>query len=144
MPSPKDGKGGRLVVPAVPREALDADKADPGAVEAVKAEQRTAGTGKYGSKPVTPFKPVDENANTGASGAAAPDQPVPKHWIAITLVDLEGEPMPGEPYRITLPDGQLVAEGTLDENGHARVEGIEPGTCKVTFPRRDARSWKSA
>ena len=41
--------------------------------------------------------------------------------------------MPGERYRIMLPDGTTVAEGALDEKGFARVEGIDAGMCKVTF-----------
>ena len=26
----------------------------------------------------------------------------------------------------------------------ARIEGIEPGTCKVTFPRLDKEAWEKA
>jgi hypothetical protein len=52
--------------------------------------------------------------------------------------------VPGEPYRVTLPDGTTVADGTLDEKGYARVENIDPGTCKVTFPNRDKSAWKHA
>jgi hypothetical protein len=45
-------------------------------------------------------------------------------------------------YRITLPDGETVAEGTLDDKGFARVDGIEPGTCKITFPDLDKDAWE--
>ncbi len=45
---------------------------------------------------------------------------------------------------ITLPDGSTVATGTTDEKGRARVEGIDPGTCKVTFPELDKDAWKTA
>jgi len=62
-------------------------------------------------------------------------------WIEIELVDREGQPMAGEPYRILLPDGSAV-RGVLDQNGEARVEGIDPGDCEVTFPQRDGRSWR--
>ena len=55
----------------------------------------------------------------------------------------DDEPVPGEVYRVTLPDGK-VAEGTLDEKGFARVEGIDPGTCKVTFPNLDQEAWEKA
>ena len=51
--------------------------------------------------------------------------------------------MPGERYRIELPDGS-TAEGTLDEKGQARVEGIEPGNCKITFPDLDQDAWEKA
>ncbi len=42
-----------------------------------------------------------------------------KSWIEIELVDEEGNPVPGEKYKVILPDGQTVAEGTLDEKGFA-------------------------
>jgi type VI secretion system secreted protein VgrG len=65
-----------------------------------------------------------------------------KSWIEIELVDEEGQPVPGEPYRITLPDGTTVADGTLDEKGWARVDNIDPGSCKVTFPNLDKDAWE--
>jgi len=64
-----------------------------------------------------------------------------KHWIAIKLEDEEGKPVPGERYRITLPDGQTLAEGSLDEKGEAKVENIDAGNCKVTFPDLDKDAW---
>lgn len=54
-------------------------------------------------------------------------------WVEIRLVDPEGRPVPGAKYRIELPDGEVL-EGTLDEDGLAGVDGIDPGDCKVTFP----------
>ena len=47
------------------------------------------------------------------------------------------------PVRITLPDG-TVAEGTLDEKGFARVDGIDPGACQITFPNLDKEAWNPA
>ncbi len=67
-----------------------------------------------------------------------------KSWIEIELVDEEDNPVPGERYKVTLPDGKTVAEGTLDEKGFARVEGIDPGTCKITFPNLDKDAWEKA
>lgn len=64
-----------------------------------------------------------------------------KHWIEIEMVDQEGKPAAGEDYRLTLPDGSIV-EGSLDEKGRDRVNGIDPGTCKVTFPNLDKDSWQ--
>ena len=132
MPSPKSGTAGSAVAPTDPKAAEAADVADPGEVEKIKAEQRQAKTGKYGSVQNQPHKPPQ----TKEEKAKKPS------WIEIELVDKKGKPVPGEPYRVTLPDGETVAEGTLDEKGFARVDGIEPGTCKITFPKLEKQAWK--
>lgn len=134
MPSPKNGTAGSAVSPADPAEAKEADKADPGEVEKVKAEQRQAQSGKYGSAKTKPHKPP----------ATKEEKAQKKSWIEIELLDKKGKPVPGEPYRVVLPDGETAAEGTLNEKGFARVDGIEPGTCKVIFPERDKNDWKKA
>jgi len=64
-------------------------------------------------------------------------------WIEIELVDEEGKPVPSEKYSIDLPDGRKK-EGMLDSEGRARVDGIDPGTCNVSFPDRDAKDWKKS
>jgi len=127
MPSPKSGKAGRPVDPAGAAAAEEADKADPGEVEQVKAQQRQTQTGKYGAVQLKPYKPDEQK----------------KSWIEIEMVGEDNKPIPSEAYRITLPDGS-VAEGTLDDKGFARVEGIDPGTCKITFPRLDQEAWEKA
>ena len=68
---------------------------------------------------------------------------VKKTWIEIVLVDDEGSPVANARYRLELPDGSAKS-GTLDRNGHAFINGIDPGTCKVTFPDFDGREWKTA
>jgi len=50
--------------------------------------------------------------------------------------------MPGEKYRIKLPNGKLI-DGTLDARGEARMDGIDPGTCEVSFPDIDANEWQA-
>lgn len=62
-------------------------------------------------------------------------------WVAIRLVDDRGTPVPYKRYRIETPEGQ-TREGILDDQGRARVDGIEPGTCKVSFPGLDSRMWR--
>jgi hypothetical protein len=64
-------------------------------------------------------------------------------WVEIELIDDEGLPVAFEAYRVQLPDDSII-DGTLDGRGQARIEGIDPGTCKVTFPDRDAKDWKRA
>jgi hypothetical protein len=130
MPSPKSGKAGKAVAPAAPNEAEDADIADPGQMAEIKAEQMETKSGKYGSEKVKPFKPPKEE-----------EKKEELSWIEIEMVDEDDEPVPGEKYKITLPDDS-VAEGTLDGKGFARIDGIESGTCKITFPELDKDAWE--
>jgi hypothetical protein len=123
----KDGNAGTPVPPAAPKRPDAADSADPGEVSQAKADQIEKKQGKYGSTPLKPHKP-DETK---------------KSWIEIELVDEEDQPVPGERYKIELPDGS-VAEGTLDEKGFARIDGMDPGTCKITFPELDKDAWEPA
>ena len=124
----KSGKAGSPVSPAAPDAAEDADIADPGKMAEIKAEQLEKKEGKYGSEQVKPHNATEEEIEE-------------KSWIEIEMVDEEDESVPGEKYKITLPD-DTVAEGTLDNNGFARVDGIDPGTCKVTFPELDKDAWE--
>jgi uncharacterized Zn-binding protein involved in type VI secretion len=64
-----------------------------------------------------------------------------KVWVEIELLDQDGKPVPNEPYRIELPDS-TPTEGSTDDRGRARVDGIDPGNCKISFPSLDQRSWK--
>jgi hypothetical protein len=147
----KSGRAGNAVPPAVPDKSDDADIADPGKVAEIKAEQRQTKSGKYGSEQVKPFKPPQAGAIAAgpkAGGATAGEQTAEQQeeekktsWIEIELVGEDDEGIPGEKYKITLPDDS-VAEGTLDEKGFARVEGFEKGTCKVCFPDIDKEAWE--
>ena len=125
------GSAGSAVSPLNPDQALPADNSDPGEIAEMKAYQQETGTGKYGKRSLTPFQPT------------AADQKDPKKtWIEIELVDEEGKPVPGEAYEVTLPDGTQVASGSLDHKGFKRIEGIDPGSCKITFPRLDKDAWE--
>jgi type VI secretion system secreted protein VgrG len=133
MPSPKEGTAGTLVAPTDPKSAQEADVADPGEVERAKAEQQQLGTGKYGQTPVKPFKP----------GKDSDDPEKPPSWIEIQMMDEDGGPVAGEAYSVELPDGS-TSTGTLDEKGLARIEGFDPGNCKITFPNIDKDAWAPA
>jgi len=84
---------------------------------------------------------------SGASSTNNPTNPnnsdgnQTKSWVEIELLDQEGQPVGSEPYRIELPDGS-VSEGSTDDLGRARVDGIDPGNCKITFPSLDQSSWR--
>src|SRR2546423_15564990 len=104
MPSPKSGSAGSAVAPAAPDDPKEADKADPGQMVKPKAD-----------------------GQQGDEGEPHKKDPKKKSWIEIELVDEENKPVPGEAYKITLPDGKHVASGTLDHKGFARVAGIDSG-----------------
>lgn len=135
MPSPKSGKAGSPVTPTDPKDPMEADKADPGAVEKIKASEKESKSGKYGTVALKPFTPPDKSGG--------PQDEKKTAWIEVELVDEDDKPVPGERYRITLPDDS-VAEGTTDEKGKGRVEGFEPGSCKITFPDLDKDAWEPA
>jgi uncharacterized Zn-binding protein involved in type VI secretion len=84
-----------------------------------------------------------EGAMAAAAGSPllATGDPDKKSWIEIELVDQKGHPVPHERYRV-VPPGVKPMEGFLDDQGFARIGGIDPGTCQITFPDLDAASWK--
>lgn len=57
------------------------------------------------------------------------------------MLDKAGKPVANEKYRITAPDG-TETEGFLDAQGQARVDGVDQGNCKITFPELDKKSWR--
>ena len=79
------------------------------------------------------------------SGALSPRKvdPKKKDWVEIEVVDETGAPVAYQPYRIEAPDGE-ICEGWTDANGIARLEGIPPGTCKITLTNLDEKAWDTA
>ncbi len=69
-------------------------------------------------------------------GAAPTDAALRRTWIEIELTDMDGAPMPGERYSITLPDG-TVREGALDANGRAYFGDLDPGNAEIRWLDRD-------
>lgn len=67
----------------------------------------------------------------------------PENYVSIRLVGEDGKGIPGERYRVVLPDSS-VREGRLDGSGTATLRGRFSGTCKVTFPNLDAAAWEAA
>jgi hypothetical protein len=61
-------------------------------------------------------------------------------WIAIRLEydDDSGQGVAYARYVVKLPDGE-TREGQLDRDGNARLDGLHPGMCEVTFPEYDSR-----
>jgi hypothetical protein len=97
----------------------------------------------------------DANQNMNPAPAGSPCQdcgstpgspdtvvaPEKEHWIQIEMVDKEGKPVKGEDFTLSLPNGSVI-EGTLDDHGRTRIEGIDPGSCTLTFPNLDKDSWE--
>jgi len=130
MASPESIKPGALVAPAAPPEAKAADDAVAGEVEKAAATPRVT-TAKEG-KPVKLEQPAD--------GKKDPEK---KGWIEIVLLNSKGKGIPGETWEIKTPDAQVFS-GTTDDQGLARLDGIEEGQCEVTFPRLDKEAWEPA
>jgi type VI secretion system secreted protein VgrG len=123
--------------PVAPKKPYDADNADPGEMNKLKQEQFEAGAGKYGETPAQPYKKGgDPEAASG--GKDGPGKK--KDWIEVELVDEADQPVAGEAYRVTLPDGS-IASGTLDEKGFVHIGEIDTGTCKINFPNLDRDAW---
>ena len=138
--SPLSGSPGSAVSPLSPTDPDIAATANPGEVSSTAASPGTLA--KTSAKNVSPIVcSPSAGSDAPTHNPNSPDNQDKKHWIEIQLNDAEGNPVPGEPYKVTLVDGSTVADGTLDEKGHARVDNIDPGTCQVTFPNLDKTSW---
>ncbi len=89
--------------------------------------------------------PAKQQPGPGPNPGPSPGPVADKTFVAVMLVTDEPEPKPVafKRYRIELPD-HSVREGMLDANGCARIEGIDPGTCKVSFPDFHKPDWSAA
>ena len=138
--SPLSGNAGSAVSPLSPTDPDIAATANPG-----QNDVPTAAPGTLATTSASNVSPIVTSPSAGSSAPThnpnAPENQDKKHWIEIQLNDDDGNPVPGESYKITLPDGTTVADGTLDDKGHARVANIDPGNCQVTFPNLDKDSW---
>lgn len=86
----------------------------------------------------TPVPPSWPETLLPAPAEAPVDEPT---WLVLELVDDDGKPVPHARYVVTLPDGS-TREGTLNKNGYARLDGVNPGQCQVSFPLLEGRSWR--
>jgi hypothetical protein len=119
MPSPQSGTVGSPVSPTEPKDANDADDAKGGTSTSYS---RSTDEAQNGHKP----------------------DPEKKSWIEIELIyESNGKPVPGTAFEVKLPDGS-IAGGSTDENGFARVEGFDPGSCEICFNELDKEAWEDA
>ena len=141
--SPLNGSPGNAVSPLSPTDPDEAATANPGDVSSVSANpDQLAKTSASNVSAIAGKQSAASNSPTHDPNS--PDNANKTHWIEIQLNDKDGKPVPGEAYKVTLPDGTTVADGTLDEKGHARVANIDPGNCQITFPNLDKDSWSEA
>lgn len=56
----------------------------------------------------------------------------PTDWIQVDVIYDDGTPYDGT-CSVVLPNGRKV-DGAPDEKGTLRFDGIDPGSCQVTFP----------
>lgn len=129
--TPKDGTACTVIAPVDAADAVEADNAEAGELSSVAARGPERAAQDYKAANTKPFKAPETEEEKKEKVA----------WIEVELLDSQGNPVPGEAYRIETPEG-TVAEGTLDDKGFVRLDGIKPGTCKVSFPGYDGRSWK--
>jgi type VI secretion system secreted protein VgrG len=135
------GSAGSAVSPLSPTDPAEADDATPGELGSTSAHPGTLATAAAANvAAIMGNKSAASNAPT--HNPNSPENQDKKHWIEIQLFDEDNNPVPGEAYKITLPDGTTIADGTLDDKGFARVDNIDPGTCQVTFPNLDKDSWE--
>ncbi|HYC92823.1 MAG TPA: carboxypeptidase-like regulatory domain-containing protein [Thermoanaerobaculia bacterium] len=81
----------------------------------------------------------DEEAAQAASAGATEAAAEETHFIEVELKDEEGKPVPNASYFVELPDGSTKS-GRTDANGYARIDGVDPGTAKISFPDFDQDS----
>ncbi len=104
------------------------------------AETRRLIRDSYASEPDAPPAPL-QACTAARTTATSPNSGL--DWIEIVLVDQAGHPAADVAWRVTTSNG-VVYEGTLDETGTARLDGIMPGDAVVTFPELDRRLWDTA
>lgn len=84
---------------------------------------------------------VAEPEAAGAGAQRVVDDSKKKTWVEVELLDYSCRPVKGAKVEITLPDGSTTRT-TLGGDGTVKINGIDSGTCKVTFPDIDGREWK--
>jgi hypothetical protein len=108
---------------------------DPGAADSSKPGKDTSYTGPSAAPPVVPVAPEVP----GSVAPSAPPAPVKTHFIEIQLFDDANQPVAGEQYEITTPDGKKRT-GATNNNGVGRETGLPPGTCQIRFPNLDSEA----
>ncbi|MEQ8443350.1 MAG: hypothetical protein RIM33_13035 [Alphaproteobacteria bacterium] len=98
-----------------------------------------AGGWSIGDDPPAPV--AAEAVEPAENPTGLPEKEEKDHFIIVELLGENGEPIPNELCRITLPDGEVVERET---NSQGRVEeySILEGDCDIEFPELDKDAWE--
>jgi hypothetical protein len=94
------------------------------------------------TKPRSPTRsaePAPMPAEPPPKRAPAP-APKKKSWIEVRFLDASGEPISPGRYRIELPN-KSIQEGTISSAGIIHLEGIDPGSCRISFLDLEDAEW---
>ncbi|NEZ58045.1 MSCRAMM family protein, partial [Adonisia turfae] len=80
-------------------------------------------------------RPVDRDSSE------SPDAVGSHALVNIVLVDDAGQPMANARYVLS-QSGETVREGTLDAQGHIRLDDLLVGAYEISFPELDADDWQ--
>lgn len=133
----------RAVQAWIELEARDADGAplagEPYELRLGDGTVRTGVLDEQGLARVEGVPSGDSAVRFGERARDARTPPAP--WLELELLDAEGHPLAGEPYRLKTDAGE-VRTGTLDAQGRARIEGLAADAAyEVSFPGREALLW---
>lgn len=128
-----------MLAVSAPLAAVEADNGVPGGHQeyaksgSARADDEPPATASQTTGSSTPPPQPQPEPQAPTHNPSAPENQDKTNWIGIRLKDRTGKAIPNRPYKIVLPGGEEVT-GTLDDKGEAKVEKIDPGTCKVYFP----------
>jgi hypothetical protein len=103
------------------------------------ADESTSPTGQPDVSPEEARDAVQQQQGSAPPGVVQPC--VVLTWVEFCLVDMEGNPVSGQRYKLKLPDGS-VKEGTLGKSGCVRVDNINPGTATISYLDLDEEAWE--
>lgn len=83
------------------------------------------------------------NKQSDGPGPPPDVQPCPqdKTWVEFCLLDMEGNPVSGQRYRVTLADGSK-SEGRTPKSGRVRFDGVSHGTVSIAYLDLDEDAWE--
>lgn len=139
-----------------PRHAADlrrlADQRLPGRVRDLDdhevrgqiAHQLTTGLLEARVERPLPRPPLDYNQPLPGEpndDVSTPEPLVETAWLTLRLRTPDGEPIAGERY-VVAPSVGDERRGELDSDGHAHLDGLPRGPCRVCFPDIDRGDWR--